>query len=90
MSRPKWSEIEHRNVLLAASEGGFIDASPVPEPLGAMLYHLFVGDISFGAQPEYDLVLDFGGGTTDFVVLQMARHWPTENRGRLWRKIWWT
>lgn len=73
----KWTETENRIILKAAARGGLGGASPVPEPIGAMLYHAHIGDISFGPRPEYNLVLDFGGGTTDFVVLQMASHWPT-------------
>jgi molecular chaperone DnaK len=72
-----WSETEVGRVLTVASNGGFRDASPVPEPLGAMLYHTYTGDVSFNSSPEFDLVLDYGGGTADFVVLQMAEYWVT-------------
>lgn len=72
-----WSAQENRNILAAAALGGFGNVSPVPEPLGAMLYHVYTGEIRFEEQPEYDLVIDFGGGTTDFVVLQMSRDLQT-------------
>lgn len=43
---------------------------PVPEPLGALYYHLVHGDIGAEQATQGVLVVDFGGGTCDFALVR--------------------
>ncbi len=49
---------------------GYGDVSLVPEPIGALLYHLWNEDISPSQAQGGILVVDFGGGTCDFAFMK--------------------
>jgi molecular chaperone DnaK (HSP70)/uncharacterized protein (DUF697 family) len=66
----QWTLEQQAATRQAAQAAGFPAVETAPEPVGAMLYHYFNGDIEFGASDELTLVIDFGGGTTDFVVVK--------------------
>ncbi len=45
----------------------------VPEPIGALLYHLWNKDLAPAETQKGVLVVDFGGGTCDFAYMQQLR-----------------
>jgi len=53
-----------------AKESGYGMPEFLPEPVGALLYHLWNQDISPKETTNGILVVDFGGGTCDFSFLQ--------------------
>ncbi len=59
-------------VVQAVQEAGFPEVVPVAEPVGAMYYHAFRGDICFEDRPQLWLVVDFGGGTLDLAFVETA------------------
>lgn len=70
-----WVSLEtHRadRVCEAARAAGFPSVDIVAEPVAAMLYHAFLGDIRFEQRVQRWLVLDFGGGTTDLAIVETA------------------
>jgi molecular chaperone DnaK (HSP70) len=65
-NHPERAEIVVKQVRRA----GFPNVKAVPEPIGAMYYHAFLGDIRFADRPQIWLVIDFGGGTTDLALVE--------------------
>ena len=57
-------------VQAAVLAAGFPNVEVIPEPVAAMFYHAFLGDIAFESRPQRWLVLDIGGGTTDLAVVE--------------------
>ncbi|MBN1998193.1 Hsp70 family protein, partial [candidate division KSB1 bacterium] len=49
---------------------GYGDVDLVPEPIGALLYHMWNEDISPSQAQGGILVVDFGGGTCDFAFMK--------------------
>ena len=52
------------------AKAGYNKVEFLPEPLGALLYHLWNRDLSASQINSGILVIDFGGGTCDFSYLQ--------------------
>ena len=63
------------SLLLAeiAEKAGFGKVRLVEEPVGALLYHVAMGAISAVDAQKGILVVDFGGGTCDFAVMNGGR-----------------
>lgn len=57
-------------VVRAVEAVGFPAVRPVAEPVAAMLYHAFLGDIRFERRVQRWLVVDFGGGTIDLAFVE--------------------
>lgn len=57
-------------VTRAAAAAGFPAVEPIAEPIGAMLYHAYRGDLGYHERAERWIVVDIGGGTTDLVLLE--------------------
>lgn len=53
-----------------AREAGFPEIELLEEPVGALLYHLAQNNLSTSAAQQGVLVVDFGGGTCDFALMQ--------------------
>jgi uncharacterized protein (DUF697 family) len=49
---------------------GFPNVETFAEPVGAMLYHSFLGQLPFENLPQNWLVVDIGGGTTDLAFVR--------------------
>lgn len=61
-----------------AKEAGFPEIQQLEEPVGALLYHLAVNNLPTSAAQKGVLVVDFGGGTCDFALmeaLKVCRSW---------------
>lgn len=56
-----------------AEKAGFGKVGLVEEPVGALLYHVAMGAISAVDAQKGILVVDFGGGTCDFAVMDGGR-----------------
>ncbi len=56
-----------------AEKAGFGKVGLVEEPVGALLYHVAMGSISAVDAQKGILVVDFGGGTCDFAVMDGGR-----------------
>ena len=56
-----------------AEKAGFGKVRLVEEPVGALLYHVAMGAISAVDAQKGILVVDFGGGTCDFAVMDGGR-----------------
>ncbi|MCP4549932.1 MAG: hypothetical protein GY835_26035 [bacterium] len=52
-----------------AGEAGYGSPTLIDEPKGALLHHLWRGDITAGDASRGTLVVDFGGGTCDFAYM---------------------
>ena len=62
--------MEHKEITAkVAEEAGFGDVECVPEPLGALAYHLAHGQIKDDEAHEGVIVVDFGGGTLDVTLV---------------------
>lgn len=59
-------------VCQAVEAAGFPQVQAVAEPIGAMWYHAYLGDIKFEQRVQRWLVIDFGGGTADLAVVETA------------------
>lgn len=59
-------------VQAAVAAAGFPNVEIVAEPVAAMLYHAFLGDVVFESRPQRWLILDIGGGTTDLAIVETA------------------
>lgn len=57
-------------MLRAVAAAGLPNVSAVAEPFAAMLYHARQGDIVFDHHPQFWLVIDIGGGTTDAAIVE--------------------
>lgn len=57
-------------VKKAVVSAGLPNVSVVAEPVAAMYFHAFMGDIRFEDRPQLWMVLDIGGGTTDLAIVQ--------------------
>ncbi len=53
-----------------ATEAGFSNVRLKDEPVGALLYHLSIQDITPSETLGGVLIVDFGGGTCDFALMQ--------------------
>ena len=68
-----WAKNDLKRVELvcqAVEQAGFPNLQAVPEPVAAMHYHAFLGDILYRDKSQYWLVIDMGGGTTDLALVQ--------------------
>ncbi len=54
----------------AARRAGFPNVQAVVEPIAAMYFHAFLGDLRFEDRPQRWLVIDIGGGTTDLALVE--------------------
>lgn len=54
----------------AVRRAGFPNAQAVIEPIAAMYFHAFLGDLRFEDRPQRWLVIDIGGGTTDLALVE--------------------
>lgn len=59
-------------VQAAVVAAGFPNVEITAEPVAAMLYHAFLGDVVFESRPQRWLILDIGGGTTDLAIVETA------------------
>lgn len=69
----EWARHEYHRaeaMMRAVDAAGLPNVGIVPEPVAAMLYHARVGDIVFDQHPQFWLVIDLGGGTTDVAVVE--------------------
>ena len=71
---------QEEKTLQLLEEAGIFNAILLPEPEGALFYHLFYDSdrISVHMAHQGVLVVDFGGGTLDLAYLQdgeVERHW---------------
>lgn len=57
-------------MMRAANAAGLPNVQAAPEPVAAMLFHTRLGQIVFQDHPQYWLVIDIGGGTTDLAVVE--------------------
>ncbi len=85
---PSESQAQFRTKLAhIARTAGYGDIKLVDEPKGALLHHLWHKDFSPDEAQQGILVIDFGGGTCDFALLQnlqVAHSWgDMELGGRL-------
>jgi hypothetical protein len=55
-------------MMRAANAAGLPNVQATPEPVAAMLFHTRLGQIVFQDHPQYWLVIDIGGGTTDLIL----------------------
>jgi actin-like ATPase involved in cell morphogenesis/uncharacterized protein (DUF697 family) len=72
-----WLNTEPERVALlkqVVTKAGFPNVEVVAEPVAAMLYHAFVGEIPFSDQPQNCLIIDVGGGTTDLAFVRIHPH----------------
>jgi len=65
----KWDENQRRETIAIAEEAGFPNVVGCEEPVGVLLYHHYMRDISVHKRQRV-LVYDFGGGTTDVAILE--------------------
>ncbi|MGH8470352.1 MAG: Hsp70 family protein [Gammaproteobacteria bacterium] len=78
------SEAQQRTTAQVASEAGFGKVECVPEPLGALAYHLAHGQITDEEAQEGVIVIDFGGGTLDVALVDkegIKEPWGNPNLG---------
>ncbi len=67
-----------------AKKAGYGDIRLIEEPVGALLYHVAIGTISAVDAQKGILVIDFGGGTCDFSVMNrgyIQRSWGDAKLG---------
>lgn len=70
----QWSADQREATLRAAQEAGFPNVRLEEESLAALYCHIFDERTGFRPKPgSYVLVVDMGGGTTDFAFLQIAQ-----------------
>lgn len=73
----QWSPVRSTATCRALEVAGFPAVEAVAEPVGAMYYHYYLGDIRYTHEQECTLVIDFGGGTTDFVLVRSSEGDPS-------------
>lgn len=66
-----WNERQKEETILAAEEAGFPCVVGCEEPLGAVYYHHYKGELSI-AEDKTLAVYDFGGGTTDVSIVKTS------------------
>ena len=77
MGIPALANDKYRSILKKITkDAGYENVSFLPEPTGALIYHLWNKDLSARQTQGGILVIDFGGGTCDFTYLQQlnVRH----------------
>lgn len=67
-----WTEKQREETLIIAAEAGFPNVQGCAEPVGAIYYHHYKGDLSL-EKNQTILVYDFGGGTSDVAVVRTER-----------------
>ncbi len=68
---PSNIEVSYKKTLKeVANEAGFSNIKLKDEPVGALLYHLSTQDITPSETLGGVLIVDFGGGTCDFALMQ--------------------
>jgi uncharacterized protein (DUF697 family)/actin-like ATPase involved in cell morphogenesis len=72
----QWSPERSAATCQALEAAGFPTVEAVAEPVGAMYYHYYLGDLRYTREQECTLVIDFGGGTTDFVLVRSSEGDP--------------
>lgn len=63
-----WSEAQRKATISMAEEAGFPNVEGCEEPIGALYYHYYLGDLSLDKVQKV-LVYDFGGGTSDVAII---------------------
>jgi len=53
------------------TNAGFPNVEVFTEPVAAMMYYAFIGELPFDDQPQNCLVVDVGGGTTDLAFVRV-------------------
>jgi molecular chaperone DnaK len=66
----EWNEIQKKATVQMASGAGFPNVYGCGEPLGAIYFHYYQGEIDL-EKKQYVLVYDFGGGTTDTAIVEI-------------------
>jgi len=78
MGIPALADENYKNVLTnIAKEAGYENIKLLPEPIGALIYHLWNKDLSAHQTQGGIIVIDFGGGTCDFSYLQHLNVYQT-------------
>lgn len=57
----------------AIIDAGFPNVQAIAEPIAAIHYHAFLGDIYYEDRPQHWMVIDIGGGTTDLAVIRTVK-----------------
>ena len=71
MGVPAQASEDYKKTLTSiAKESGYGNIQLLPEPVGALIYHLWNKDLSARQTQGGILVVDFGGGTCDFTYMQ--------------------
>lgn len=70
----QWTRVQGEATRRAIEAAGFPSPETVVEPVGALLYHSFLGDVQYSLGADNTLVVDFGGGTIDFVVVRVPQY----------------
>ena len=71
MGVPAQASDDYKKTLTGiAKEAGYGEVKLLPEPVGALIYHLWNKDLSARQTQGGILVVDFGGGTCDFTYMQ--------------------
>ncbi len=85
MGVPAQASNEYKNTLKnIAKDAGYGSIKLLPEPVGALIYHLWNKDLSARQTQGGILVVDFGGGTCDFTYMQhleVKRAWGDMSLG---------
>ena len=66
----EWDEVQKKATVQMASGAGFPNVSGCDEPLGAIYYHYYQGDIDLEKE-QYVLVHDFGGCSTGTSIVEI-------------------
>lgn len=81
VGRPaSWPSEAECTLLDLVSKAGFPEPMTLPEPVGAMFYHLAVRMKADDVKGEI-LVVDWGAGTCDFTVMRNGRSKPEDSWG---------
>ncbi|MBI5593120.1 MAG: Hsp70 family protein [Deltaproteobacteria bacterium] len=64
----EWKEVQKKATLQMASGAGFPNVFGCDEPLGAIYFHYYQGELDLDKE-QYVLVYDFGGGATNTAIV---------------------